>query len=147
MTDAADGTFIRLSPGVQRLLEENGVSLKDIIGQHSFAPGEVQQVADPGLQNEGTKEVATIILASAAAVAVLTPLIIRAIDTISRRPVVVEDVELAPTLDVSGKPVLSRTGQPVLYWKRTKRLLEAQPNETSVSTSVKGPGIEITLGA
>lgn len=147
MTDLSDRTFIKLSPDVRRLLDENGISLRDILNKHPFAEGEVQEITDPGSGKDGAKEVATIILATAAAVAVLTPLIVKAIDVVARRPLVVEDVELVPTLDATGKPILSRSGEPVLYWRRTKKFLEPNANETPTSTTVKGLGLEITLGA
>lgn len=94
----SDGTYLVLSDDVQRALQANGVSIRDIITQSKLPPAQAQEVSNPAAPEEGAREVVTVILASAAAVAALTPLITRVIGQYLRRPVIVEDAALRSLL-------------------------------------------------
>ena len=87
---AALSSHIVLSADVRRTLSENSVSLADILTRANLAKAEAREVPDPEHPSEGAREVVTIILASAAAVAVLTPVITQILQAYARRPVVVE---------------------------------------------------------
>jgi len=142
---AVENKYIILSADVQRLLAENNVGLSDILAQAALDPKEVREVSNPATPEAGAKETVTLILASAAAVAALTPLFTRLVQLYTHRPIVVEETELTAVLDGQGKPVTGPSGDPVLHWQRKKRLLEPQqPIEQSKST-IKGFGIEIAV--
>jgi hypothetical protein len=142
---ATESKYIILSADVQRLLSENNVGLNDILAQAALGPNEVREVFDPATPELGAKEVVTIILASAAAVAVLTPLLTKVVRLYTHRPIVVEDTELVPTYDKQGKPLIHPSGDPVLHWQRKKRLLEPQQNNQQSKATIKGFGIEIKV--
>jgi hypothetical protein len=146
MNDAtAENKYIMLSADVQRLLSENNVGLSDILAQAALGPNEVREVSNPATPETGAKEAVTLILASAAAVAVLTPLLTKLVRLYTHRPIVVEDTELVPTYDKQGKPLIGPSGDPVLHWQRKKRLLEPQQNNQQSKATIKGFGIEIKV--
>jgi hypothetical protein len=145
--ESNDGIFFVLNADVQRLFEENSISIGDILAQAQLKPADAREISNPAPPPEGAREVVTVILASAAAVAVLTPLITRVIRLYTHRPVLVEDTELVPVLDGNGKPLLQANGEPVLVWQRKKRLVEPQqPPEPAAKAAVVAPGFEISLG-
>jgi hypothetical protein len=142
-----EGLYIVLSAELNRLLSENSVSLTDILAKGHFSAADASIVSNPAASQQGVKEVATIILASAAAVAALTPLITRVVRLYTQRPIVVEDTELVPIYHEDGRPVFRSSGELLLQWQRKKRLLQPrQDDSVQTAATVKGYGIEFTVG-
>ena len=138
-------SHIVLSTDVRRTLSENGISVADILTRANLDKAEAREVGDPERPSEGAREVVTIILASAAAVAVLTPLITQILQAYARRPVVVEDVELVAISDSKGEVVHDVNGDPVLAWQAKKRLLKTEAQAVRQDTSVEGLGFKISF--
>ncbi len=88
----------------------------------------------------------TILLASAAVIATLTPVITRILQRFSREPVVAEEQMLLPVLDANGAPVKDKDGQPLTYWATRARILtDAQPKLAGSELTIEGPmGIKVS---
>lgn len=151
MSDSSDpvsGVYVRMSDDVQGLLAENDVSLLDLLKSEGIQ-ARVAAASDPASDaSVGTKEPITLVLATAAAIAALTPVLTRAINAISRRPVVVRETVLAPVESSSGEIVKSSTGKPILSWvERTRVISRQQPASSEQSSmTIETPlGIDLTL--
>lgn len=73
----------------------------------------------------GLKEPVTVILASAAVITSLTPILSKLISSLSRRPVVVSERILVPVEDSSGTIVVDSSGQPIMQWVEKARMVES----------------------
>jgi hypothetical protein len=110
----------------------------------SEAPPEKFKLAfakDPAHEEGGEREPATIILASAAAIAALTPILKELIRSATGRPTVITEMRPVAVLDGERKPVLDQTGAPLVRWAEVSHDL-TQPQ----SITAKGFGLSITIG-
>jgi hypothetical protein len=138
--------FVFLSPEVQELLADNQVDLVDLLRQEGVT---VQRgfAQDPTTSADaGHKEPVTIILASAALVVALTPLLTKLIEELSHEAVLVTEQVLVPVEDSQGNVVHDNAGKPVLHWVERPRIVESerQPREET-AVDIKGP-LGITIG-
>jgi hypothetical protein len=131
--------FLSLSPEVATFLTENDISVADLLKKVKV-PAVVTHGEDPATVGSGHKEPATIILASAAAIAVATPFLRELIRNISGRTPVIRERRLVQAKDAEGKPVVDKDGQPVMEWQETERA-----NVVGDKIGVKGFGIEISF--
>src|SRR5689334_21612935 len=108
--------YVLTTPEVRAFLAENETSLAELLRKEGVDVEE-QAGANPVRREEGsTKEPVTILLASAAVIATLTPMVTRVLQRFSRKPVVAQEQVLLPVLDGSGAPVKDKDGQPLTYW-------------------------------
>lgn len=134
-----------LSRDMQEFLADNQLSLDEMLRRQG-ADVQIKLGQDPAASSDaGHKEPATIIIASAAVIAALTPLLIKAFETLAYKPVVVTEQVIVPVEDSKGNVVLDANGNPVLHWVDRTRVIETDTrprDETSVD--IKGPlGISI----
>lgn len=137
--------FVYLSPDVQELFADNQTDLVELL-QHEGVDVRRGFASDPTASVEsGHKEPATIIIASAALVAALTPLLVRAIEALSHKTVVVTEQLAVPVEDSQGNVVRDTFDQPVLQWVDRTRILESSDKPRDETTvNIKGPlGISI----
>lgn len=135
-------SFLMIGRDLEALLQANGLTFQQVLA--SAKATDLTPVSDPGVV-EGTREIATIMMASAALIAAATPLIVNSFKAMTQRPVVVKEMELVPLLDGNGHAVTGATGEPVVTWREKHVLLEPK-QETSPRAEVKGYGFEIKLG-
>ena len=139
-TDQA--AFLMIGRDLEIVLQANGLTLQQVLTS-AEATG-LKPVSDPG-ELGGTREVAMIMMASAALIAAATPLIVNAFKAMTQRPVVVKELELVPLLDGNGDAVKGANGEPIVTWREKHVLLEPK-QQASSTAEVKGYGFEIKLG-
>jgi hypothetical protein len=116
---------VTLPSAVQALLAENGVDLAAALRADGL---DVKRAALPaGAPAPEGKEVMLVLAAAGLGAALLSTGIVKIIDALGRnKKVLVTEHELVPVLDNKGNPVKHKGGEPVMYWKATKRLIEAK---------------------
>lgn len=116
---------VTLPSAVQALLAENDVDLATALRADGL---EVERAALPtGAPAPEGKEVVLVLAAAGLGAALLSNGIVKILDAIGRnKKFLVTEHELVPALDKKGKPVKDKSGEPVMYWKAKKRLIEAR---------------------
>ncbi|HKP53389.1 MAG TPA: hypothetical protein VJ183_12170 [Chloroflexia bacterium] len=139
--------FISSNPELDALLADNQTNLVELLEREGIRVRR-KFAQDPAANAEtGTKEPVSIIIASAALIAVLTPTIQKLISALTRKSVVVEEQVLIPVEDSRGNVIMDKDGQPILHWVTRTELIESKnkPQEET-STSISGPmKLEIKL--
>lgn len=138
--DEQQHVFLIPSPEVLELLADNEISLVDILQREGFA---IEHTAAPhptAGPDAGLKEPVTVIFASAALVAALTPTILRIIGELSRKQVVVVAEDLVPVEDSKGNVVRDAFGDPILVPKTRTEIIESSRAARDTTTvDLKGP--------
>jgi hypothetical protein len=138
--DEQQHVFLIPSPEVQELLADNEISLVDILQQEGVA---IEHTAAPhptAGPDTGHKEPVTVIFASAALVAALTPTILRIIGALTHKQVVVVAEDLVPVEDSKGNVVRDASGDPILVPKTRTEIIESSRAARDTTTvDLKGP--------
>lgn len=139
--------FVFISPEVQETLADNAVDLIDLINQEGV---QVKRgfAQNPSKDRDSAyKEPTSVILASAALVLALAPIIKKVISALSHKEVLVNEMVLVPVEDSSGNVVRDNSGNPILHWIRKTKIIESSKEPQDISDiSVKGPfGFELTF--
>src|SRR5262249_2004840 len=108
--------FVFASPDVQELLTGYRIDLVELLAEEGVEVGQAFAENPATSLDPGLKEPATVILASAALVLALTPIISRALDRLTRKSVVVKEMILVPVEDSQGNVVQDSLGKPILQW-------------------------------
>jgi hypothetical protein len=134
---SATKIYLDLPDELQQLLSENHVSVGDLLRQENIE-AEINYGTILGQTEEGarSKDVVTIILASSAAVLAIGVAISRVLQTLNRKPHLVQVDELTELRDAQGNVLLDAHGKP--QYKRVKRyeLLEPRKEDASASFEV-----------
>lgn len=134
--------FVFISPDILDTLLDNNVDLLDLLRNEGIEPRKALEL-DPAAIGE--KEPATVLIASAALIVSLSPIIARVIQAITSRKVVVREVMLVPVEDSSGNVVKDSRGEPLLQWVVVNRMLESTHTTEQSSFQIKGPlGLQIS---
>jgi hypothetical protein len=138
--DEQQRVFLIPSPEVQELLADNELSLVDVLQRDGLA---IEHTAAPHPTvgaDAGHKEPVTVIFASAALIAALTPTISKIIGALSHKRVVVEAVDLVPVEDSRGNVVRDAFGDPILVPKARTEIVESSRAALETTTvGLKGP--------
>ena len=137
------------SPEVEELLADNDTDLVELLRSEGLEV--IRGSTSEGIPGValGLKEPVTIILASAAVIASLTPIISRTISALSHKRVITTERVLVPVEDSKGEVVRDANGNPQLHWVDRTRLLEstAAPHDRT-SLKVESPvGLAINFEA
>ena len=113
------------SPEVEEVLADNGVDVVTLLRKQGI---EVERIpgSAAGFQDPGLKDPVSIILASAALIAILTPVITKAINALSRKQVVVTQTILAPVETSDGHIVRDADGNPILQQVEKTEIIEGR---------------------
>ncbi|MHB0937218.1 MAG: hypothetical protein ACYC6A_12590 [Armatimonadota bacterium] len=135
--------YLDLSPDIQQVLSDNGISVTDILREKNIAV-EVTYGILPGEEDDGvrSRDVVPIILASSSAVLAIGAAIAMILRVYLRRPRVVEIYNPVELRDAVGNVLLDKTGQPIFKWVKTVDLLEPLPENSQREFKVDGPGIK-----
>ncbi|MCA1494599.1 hypothetical protein I6F11_27335 [Ensifer sp. NBAIM29] len=136
-----DRVYLALSPQVTAFLADNNITVSELLARANVKAS-VDLGEDPAVVGSGRKDPATIILASAAAIAAATPLLRELLRNISGKTPVIRERQLVQVKDAQNKPALNANGHPILEWREIER-----SNVGSDKISVKGFGIEISFEA
>jgi hypothetical protein len=145
--DNQEPIFVFASSEIQDILADNQIDIVDVLRaegfdlQRSLARNPAQKYGP------GYKEPATVILATAALVAALTPVISKLISALAHKAVLVQEMVLTPVLDEQGNVVQDVLGNPVLYWAKKSQILESTEAQETPSILVRGHGIEININS
>lgn len=138
--------FVFSSTEVQELLADNHIDLVDILKREGV---DVERgfEADPARgAGTGYKDVPTVILATAALIVALTPIVSRIVGTLAHRTALVREMVLIPVTDAEGNIVRDASGEPKLYWAPRAQFVESSETMDEMpNISIKGFGIEISL--
>jgi hypothetical protein len=138
--------FIFASPEIQELLADNQLDLVELLKQEGIEVGK-GFAKDPTASGDSTQKDPTgIILASAALILAITPLISKVLTALSRRSIVIRELVCVPVEDSNGNVVRDRSGEPLLQWVERSRLLEqSEQLQSATQISLKGPvGLEVS---
>ncbi|MBP1468914.1 hypothetical protein EYB53_024610 [Candidatus Chloroploca sp. M-50] len=137
--------LVFLAPEIQELLADNQISLEALLRRQGVDV-QLRFGQDPTVGHENKhKDPVTIIVASSVVIAALTPLLVRAFETLAYKPVVVREQVIVPVEDSQGNVVRDAQGNPLLQWVDRTRVIEtsSRPQEEA-SADIKGPlGISI----
>ena len=126
--------YLDLPDDIQLMLEENQLSWEDALTDLGIDQ-EVTYGSLPYHEEEGvrTKELVTVIIvASAAAVVAVSFAISRILETLQRKPSIVEIYEPVAVQDASGKVVIDALGQPVVKLVKRYEILEPRKEDRKV---------------
>jgi hypothetical protein len=140
--------FCFLSPEIDALLADNDTSIVELLRHEGLNVSQVSAERWPPTTSLGYKEPVSLIIASAAVAVALTPILTRVIETLSRRPVIVEEQVLIPAEDSKGNVVHDELGKRIIHWVNRKKVLVSEDNHSKQDSSlvkIKGPiGLSIT---
>src|SRR5437588_13044305 len=106
--------YVLTTPGVRAFLADNETSISELLRKEGVKVEE-QTAPNPVRREEGsTKEPVTILLASAAVIATLTPMIKSILQRYSKASV--ENQVLLTVLDGSGAVVREKDADALTYW-------------------------------
>lgn len=144
MSNTQTRIFIEVEPELQQLLNDNRLSIEEILRQHNI-PADIGYGEFPdgaGETSTRTKDPALIIFTSAILVLAVGSAISQVLRTLQRRPQLVEWYELVELRDANGNLLLDKKGAP--KYKRVKRfeLLEPRAEDTNraLQTSLNSEG-------
>jgi len=137
--------YLYISREVQKLLAENDTDVVELLLQQGFDVK--RSLAKDPTQADVTsesREVLSILIGSAAVIAALTPIISNIVNSLTYKPVVVENMELVPVEDSSGNVVRDAHGEPIMEKRRVSHLIESasRPSE-QYAMNIRIPAIEI----
>lgn len=136
MTDTVEQPiFVFLSSEIQSLLHENSI---DLLAELQDRGLDVKKTntPNPAPDEQGTRDVALVLLASAAVVGSVGWAIATIVDALSRRPVIANELECVPALDGNGQPI-RESGRVVMQWKEGPKLVESNANKVPHQREVK----------
>ncbi|WP_334731215.1 hypothetical protein [Nostoc sp.] len=140
--------FLFLSPDIEELLVENQIDLVEFLQQEGIEADQVIAKDPTTDAKSGHRDVTTVILASAALVLAITPIISKLIAALCHKKVVVKELICLPVEDSGRNVVRDSFGEPILQWVERARFLESSEKMRSdTQISLKGPvGLEVTYG-
>ncbi len=151
MSDAQTQIYLDLQPEIQQLLNENGLSVDEILRQQNIqAKVKYGVVPDAPETDARSKDPVLIILASAGLVLAVSSAISQVLHTLQRKPQLVEYYELAEIRDINGNIQLDKKGKPQL--KRVKKYELLEPRKEDHNQSLEASfnpanGLVIKFGA
>lgn len=137
MSDAQTQIYLELPPELQQLLNDNGLSVDEILRQQN-CPAEVNYGVLPDEPEAGarSKEPVMIILASAAAALAIGSAISQVLHTLQRKPQVAEYYDLEELKDAKGNVLLDKKGKPQLKRVKKYELLEPRKEDNNKSLEI-----------
>ena len=144
--ESKEELFVFTSPDVEAIFTENGTSLADLLKRKGY---DVEQGfgKDPtkASSRDSTREIATTILASAALAAALTPIVLKVLQSLTHKDVVVHEVVLVPVEDSAGNVIKDASGEPVMRWVKRSKILESTRDKNQQEIKIKALGFEIEI--
>jgi hypothetical protein len=138
---AQEETFLFLAPEVERFFSKNEIDINQLL-KKSGQKIEIRLGHNP--EKPGAKEPVTILFASAAVIAALTPILRDLIRNLSGQNVVVRERRLLPVEDSKGNAVRDASGAPILKWVDVVK--GEVPDRAAQPVKIKGLGVEISFG-
>jgi hypothetical protein len=132
VSEAQTQIYLELPAEIQQLLNDNGLSVDEILRQQNVS-AEVTYGVLPDEPEVGvrSKDPAMIILASAAAALAVGLAISRVLHTLQRQPQLVEYYELVELKDAKGNVLLDKKGKPQLKRVKKYEILEPRKEDSN----------------
>lgn len=137
--------FVFCSAEIEEVLAYNRSDIPELLAQEGIIvqTGFGNNPGEPG--NSGSKEPATVLLASSAVILSLTPILSRILASLTHKTVVTKELICVPVEDSKGNVVKDVNGQPVLHWVERTRIIESAEQRDD-TLSIQGPiGIKIAF--
>lgn len=130
--------YLEFSDELQDVLNENGISIEDILAQEEI-DAEVTYGVMPAQAEEGarSKDIVTIILASSALVLAIGAAISKILSTLQHKPHLVEYEEVVVLQDGKGKVLKDKDGNPLLERVKRYELLEPRATDSEQNLGIK----------
>jgi hypothetical protein len=139
---------ILASPEIRELLADNEIDLVELLRAEGLEVRSGSASENIPEAKDGLKEPVTILLASAAVIASLTPIISRVISALTHKRLITKEQVLVPVEDSKGGIIRDSAGSPILHWVERARLLESAASRDHTSLKVEGPvGLTINFEA
>lgn len=132
--------FIFTSPEFQEFLDSYGIDLVTLL-QEQGAEVDWGMASNPAITDISEKSASKVILASAALVVVLTPLLSQALQSVTPQGVIVEEVRCFPVTDKEGNLIKDSLGRPIMQWVKKEEFKEFSKQNHRVG--IEGLGIKI----
>lgn len=139
--------FVFASTEIETILAENQTSLADLLKREGYDVEKAVREDPASIDSEDkTREITTVLLASAAVIAALTPIVIQVIKSLTyNKDVVVHEKVLVPIEDSAGNVVRDASGEPLLKWEERSKILESTSGTTQNELKIKAFGFEIEI--
>jgi len=137
--------FVFTSPEIEELLLDNQIDLVALLQREGINVSKGFAKNPASNAKSGCKDPTTVILASAALILSITPIISKIIASLSHKKVVTYEWQCLPVEDSNGNVVRDDYGKPILQWVERARFLESSTERQSdYQIYLKGPvGLEI----
>lgn len=146
LMESKEELFVFTSPDIEAIFTENETNLADLLKREGC---DVEQGFGKDLakasSGDSTREIATTILASAALVAALTPIVLKVLQSLTYKDVVVHEVVLVPVEDSDGNVIKDASGEPVMNWIKRSKILESTRDQNQQEINIKALGFEIEI--
>jgi hypothetical protein len=144
--ESKEELFVFTSPDIEAIFTENETNLADLLKREGC---DVEQGFGKDLakasSGDSTREIATTILASAALVAALTPIVLKVLQSLTYKDGVVHEVVLVPVEDSDGNVIKDASGEPVMNWIKRSKILESTRDQNQQEINIKALGFEIEI--
>jgi hypothetical protein len=141
--DDARPAYIWFDKDTRRFLVASGVKLENLVEKINLEGLSVGK--DPAAP-QNAKDAFMILVGSAAVIATATPIILKLIERLTLKPVIVDEIETEAVRDASGDVVRDHHGRPVLVKQIRKRLLEPTTSKkTERKVEFQGAGIQFGI--
>ena len=130
--------YLELSDELQEVLNDNGISIEDILEQEGIE-ADVTYGVMPTQAEEGarSKDVVTIILVSSALVLAISVAISNVLSTLYRKPIHVVEDDVIVLQDAKGKVLKDKEGNPLVERVKRHKLLEPRAADREQNLGIK----------
>ena len=130
--------YLELSHELQEVLNDNGISIEDILEQEGIE-ADVTYGVMPTQAEEGarSKDVVTIILVSSALVLAISVAISNVLSTLYRKPIHVVEDDVIVLQDAKGKVLKDKEGNPLVERVKRHKRLEPRAADHSQNLGIK----------
>lgn len=145
---ANEDTYVFFSPALAKLLDENNVDLGEIVRATGVTvPIDFKEDPARATCNARDRDLVSVLIASSAVILAATPVITRAIEAVTRRPVIAKELVLVPVEDSQRTLVTNSGGTPILHWvERSRVLSDNRPDKNTLAMKLTLPmGIKFEM--
>jgi hypothetical protein len=145
LVDEQSSIYLFLAPELEALLADYNTDIPELL-QHEGIVVARGFAANPVTDERSRqKDPALIILASAALIVSLTPILTRALEKLAARPVLVREQILVPVEDSKGNVLYNSQGEPMLRLEDRARYVEANSPRDKVKANIQGLGLSVNF--
>jgi hypothetical protein len=142
MPNESSAIYLLLAPEVQAELADNEIGLEDLLSGEGISVS-TALADDPTSRTDGKKEPVTVIIATAALIVALTPILSKVLGALTHKQVLVTEKVLTAVEDSQGNVLKDKGGEPILQWVDRTRFVETSKAPTNRKLEIKAVGIDV----